>query len=90
MYCRVCEHNTPHVEVATMLATRCILCNSYTGNIERLTAAGDDFIAPDGSVAKVVENTPQKAVFYVKDGQYAGYYRYDKQTGRKSIELKYP
>lgn len=87
LYCSTCQKHTPHVYNAAMYATCCSVCHSYTNQLERvhMAAIEEPLVAPDGTKAEVVENTPRKTVFYVPSGEHKGYYSYDKRSRQYSI-----
>lgn len=47
--------------------------------------AASELVAPDGSNAMVVENTPDEVTFFVERGEHRGYYTHNKHTGKKEI-----
>ena len=91
LYCSQCGKHTRHVRVPTMLATRCIECNAFTGNVERSLATSRSMktlITPDGHRAEIVEYTPKMITFYVSEGPHKGYYHYDRQTRQKTVTTR--
>ena len=91
LYCSRCGKHTDHVDVVSSLTTRCTVCNTQTGAIERNTAKGmaqQVLRTPDGYLAEVVEYTPKMITFYVSEGPHKGYYHYDRQTHRKTVTTR--
>lgn len=66
-------------------ATLCTICNTHTSSLMRQQAESHVYRAPDGTDAIVVEHTPNKVVYYIPVGEYAGYYEYDLHTQKKSV-----
>lgn len=77
-YCSTCKKHTVHAHHPAMYATRCVECNTYTGQVERNAIESLEYVTPDGIPSQVVEHTPDMVVFYIPAGLYAGYVRYDK------------
>lgn len=67
-------------------ATICTICGYKQSKIERLQTESQTYTTPDGIEGQLVEDTPDKAVFYVSEGQYRGYYVYDKDTGMGAVQ----
>lgn len=89
-YCTHCAKHTEHVHLVNTYGTQCIECTVTLSQLERLELEAHTYTTPDGEVGVVVDNTPEKVVFYVDKGQYAGYYVYDKQTGFGAIQSHVP
>lgn len=88
LYCPVCKRHTPHESLVLQYASQCTICHCQTNQLMRNQAESIEdprLVAPDGTKAIVVENTPKAVTFYVPSGQHQGYYHHDKQTGQNSI-----
>jgi hypothetical protein len=46
------------------------------------------FLTPEGSEAVLVENTPDRAIFSIEEGEEAGYYVYDKKSGFGGVQKR--
>lgn len=86
MYCQHCGRLTPHQHQVDSFATFCTLCGTRRSQLERADTEANVYTAPDGEPGTLVDNTPEKAVFYVAQGEYAGYYVYDKRTGFGAVQ----
>lgn len=85
-YCPNCEKHTDHAPMVNSHATICVDCGTMQAQTERLQTESQTYTTPDGIEGQLVENTPDKAVFYVREGQYKGYYHYDKRTQLGAIQ----
>lgn len=86
LYCTNCQGHTPHAHIVDTFATRCTVCGNIRSQLERADTESHNYTAPDGEPGVLVENTADRAVFYIERGQYAGYYYYDKRTGFGAIQ----
>lgn len=85
-YCLNCEKHTEHAPMVNTYATICTICGTMQSGIDRAKTESQTYTTPDGIEGQLVENTPDKAVFYVGEGQYKGYYHYDKRTQLGAIQ----
>lgn len=85
-YCLTCQKHTEHTYLVERYGTQCTLCRGVASQLDKLELESHSYTTPDGEQGIVVDNTPQKVVFYVEKGLYAGYYVYDKATGFGAIQ----
>lgn len=66
-------------------ATVCTKCGQWSSQLDRVKIESNSFTAPDGTAAIVVENDPDIVTFHIPSGEYQGYYRHDKLSGKNTI-----
>jgi hypothetical protein len=87
-YCSNCQKKTNHTENVNSFASICNICGDILIGIDQAKTESNTFTAPDGTQGKLVHNDSGKAVFEVSEGDRAGLYVYDKNTGFGGIQYR--
>lgn len=77
-----------HTNNVAAYASICNNCHTHTSLLMRVqarVASITPLIAPDGTEAEIVDDTPTSVTFYIPAGPHKGYYDYDKHTKAKTI-----